>query len=228
MKSIIEKIKKTIKKRNQRKKLKRNLNCSIYKNVLISPNTKFEGSNMVFENSNISDTTMGFASYVGSNCSLPHCTIGRFTSIGSNCLLVIPSHPYHFVSTSPSLFWGVKNTIPCKFKNVPKFNDRALKANGCSAFIGNDVWIGDNVIIKNGVTIGDGAVVGLGSVVTKDVPSYSIVGGNPAKIIKMRFDEEIIRELLIIQWWNWDTKTIESRAEDFSDPYLFVKKYKKQ
>ena len=68
--------------------------------------------------------------------------------------------------------------------------------------IGNDVWIGARATILDGVKIGDGAVIAAGAVVTKDVPSYAIVGGVPAKVIKYRFDENRIKELLVEQWWN--------------------------
>lgn len=80
--------------------------------------------------------------------------------------------------------------------------------------IGNDVWIGDNVIIKNGVKIGDGAVVGLGAVVTKDVPPYAVVAGVPAKIIKYRFSDEIISELLELEWWNLEEDVIRQIPYD--------------
>lgn len=74
--------------------------------------------------------------------------------------------------------------------------------------IGNDVWIGYEATIMPGVKIGDGAIIASKSVVTKDIPAYSIVGGNPAKIIKFRFDKERIKELLEISWWNWSAEKI--------------------
>lgn len=69
--------------------------------------------------------------------------------------------------------------------------------------IGNDVWVAEDALILSGVTIGDGAVVGARAVVTKNVPPYAIVAGNPARIIKYRFDDETIQKLLAIKWWNW-------------------------
>jgi acetyltransferase-like isoleucine patch superfamily enzyme len=75
--------------------------------------------------------------------------------------------------------------------------------------IGNDVWIGTEAVILSGVTIGDGAVIGARSVVTKKVPPYSIVAGNPARVVRNRFDEETIERLLKIQWWNWSDEQIE-------------------
>ena len=74
--------------------------------------------------------------------------------------------------------------------------------------IGNDVWLGYDVTLMPGVTVGDGAIVATRSVVVSDVPAYSIVGGNPARVIRQRFPNEIVEELLSIQWWNWDIAKI--------------------
>ncbi len=75
--------------------------------------------------------------------------------------------------------------------------------------IGNDVWIGEEAIILSGVRIGDGAVVGARAVVSKDIPPYAVVVGNPARVIKRRFEDEIVAQLLSIQWWLWDDERIE-------------------
>lgn len=83
--------------------------------------------------------------------------------------------------------------------------------------IGSDVWIGTGVQIMSGVSIGHGAVIGANAVVTKDVPPYAIVGGNPAQIIKYRFDDARIVELLDMKWWEWDDAKIQGNKE------LFVK-----
>ena len=74
--------------------------------------------------------------------------------------------------------------------------------------IGNDVWIGYRAAIMPGVTIGDGAIIGACSVVTRDVPPYSIVGGNPARIIRKRFDEQTIAQLQQLAWWDWPVDKI--------------------
>ena len=75
--------------------------------------------------------------------------------------------------------------------------------------IGNDVWIGYEAVILSGVTIGDGAIIGTRAVVTKDVPPYTIVGGVPAKKIRKRFSDNVISELLKLQWWNWSENKIK-------------------
>lgn len=76
-------------------------------------------------------------------------------------------------------------------------------------FIGNDVWIGSFATIMSGVTIGDGAVIGAHSVVTRDVPPYAVVAGNPAKVVRYRFSEPVIERLLALRWWDWPRKMIE-------------------
>lgn len=86
--------------------------------------------------------------------------------------------------------------------------------------IGSDIWIGVNSFILSGVTIGHGAVVGAGAVVTKDVPSYTIVGGNPAKPLKKRFPEDVCQALLKLSWWDWPESKI-NKNEDFFTTNVF-------
>lgn len=81
--------------------------------------------------------------------------------------------------------------------------------------IGSDVWIGTKTVILSGITIGDGAVIAAGSIVTKDVPSYAIVGGSPAKVIRFRFSPEVIEQLKKLQWWNWSDEKIKQNKELF-------------
>jgi len=75
-------------------------------------------------------------------------------------------------------------------------------------FIGNDVWIGNSVTIMPGITIGDGAIVASCSVVTKNVAPYTVVGGNPAQVIRSRFNEDVVQRLINLQWWNWPIEKI--------------------
>ena len=90
--------------------------------------------------------------------------------------------------------------------------------------IGNDVWIGGDCLIKGGVSIADGAVIGMGSVVTHDVGPYEIWAGNPAKMIRKRFDDETIKKLLAIQWWNWDDEKIKQYAPLMNNVPEFLKR----
>ena len=91
-----------------------------------------------------------------------------------------------------------------------------------TAYIGHDTWIGHGAIIMPGVIIGNGAVVGSGAVVTKDVDLYTVVVGVPAKPIKQRFPEVIVRKLEEIKWWDWSYETIKERLDDF---YLPIKEF---
>jgi len=126
--------------------------------------------------------------------------IGAFCSISSGVKIFLGGdHRTDWVTTYPfNILWDCAKHI----KGHPKSKGDVI--------IGNDVWIGADATILSGVTIGDGAVVGSKSLVIKDVPPYAVVAGNPAKFIKYRFNEDIIARLLVIQWWSWDEKKIES------------------
>lgn len=93
--------------------------------------------------------------------------------------------------------------------------NRSIISNG-PIKIANDVWIGAHTVILSGVQIGNGAIIGAGSIVTSDVPDYAIVAGNPAKVIKYRFDSQLIEKLLEIQWWNWPHEYILSNRDLFN------------
>ena len=92
-----------------------------------------------------------------------------------------------------------------------------------NTYIGNDVWIGEGVKIKAGVTIGDGAVVGMGSIVTKDLEPYGIYAGNPAKLIRRRFDDDTIEQLIKLKWWEWSDETIERYGFSFNNVEEFLR-----
>jgi len=90
--------------------------------------------------------------------------------------------------------------------------------------IGNDVWIGANAAILSGASVGDGAVIAAGAVVTGAVPPYAIVGGVPARVIKYRFEPEVIERLLQIRWWDWDAEVLRRDIDLFySDVEAFIK-----
>lgn len=144
-------------------------------------------------------------------------TIGKFCSIGKNVNIYLGGeHNTKCISTYPF------NNFLNSFKNI---NQHPFSKGDVN--IGNDVWIGESVTISSGVTIGDGAVIGLNSLVTKDVAPYSIVGGNPAKLIRYRFDESTINSLLNIKWWDKDLNEINEIIPLLlsNDTEKFIKKY---
>ena len=129
--------------------------------------------------------------------------IGKFCSIARGVTILLGGEH--------NVFWN--STYP--FNEV---FDEAKEIKGHPATkgdteIGNDVWIGTEAIILSGVTIGDGAVIAARSVVVKDVEPYTIVGGNPAKVIKKRFSAGQIDHLQSIQWWNWPIEKIKANAK---------------
>lgn len=126
--------------------------------------------------------------------------IGKFCSISSEVTFYLGgNHPMDFVSTYPfSAFSQDWQDAPGEY-HLSKGDIR----------IGNDVWIGIGATILSGVSVGNGAVIATRSVVTKDVPAYAIVGGNPARIIRYRFEPEIIVRLQKLAWWDWPKEKIQ-------------------
>ena len=125
--------------------------------------------------------------------------IGKFCQIGAGVEIVMngANHQMNDVSTYPFYIFGSWN------QSAPSKEDLPFKGD---TVVGNDVWIGQNSTILPGVHMGDGAIIGLNSVVTRDVPPYTIVAGNPAKAVRKRFDDELIDLLLKLKWWD---KSIE-------------------
>ena len=134
--------------------------------------------------------------------------IGKFCSIACGAKFLFNSANHKMASLSTYTFplffeeWGLEK------ENVAQAWDQKG-----DIIIGNDVWIGYEAVILSGVTIGDGAVIGCRAVVTKDVPPYTIVGGVPAKPIRKRFDEETIKELQKIKWWDWPEEKITEKIQ---------------
>lgn len=127
--------------------------------------------------------------------------VGSFCSIAGNVNVYLGgNHRKDWVTTFP--FGHIHNNV---FTN---FNGNGHPHTNGDVIIGNDVWIGDNVTIMSGVHIGDGAIIASNSHVVKNVEPYSLIGGNPAKLIRYRFTQEQIAKLLEIKWWEWDDEKI--------------------
>lgn len=150
--------------------------------------------------------------------------IGKYCSLAEDILFMIDTnHNYD------GLFMGVVTEL----KNHKRTYKSTMRPRG-EIIIQNDCWIGHGATIMDGVTIHNGAVVGTNAVVTKDVPPYAIVAGNPARIVKYRFDEDVIDKLQKIAWWDWDSETIVKYAEtilgdvrDFADTFFVEGMHKK-
>ena len=136
---------------------------------------------------------IGKYTYVGEYSVLyGHTYIGRYCSIARNVAIGAAGHRLDMLSTSPIPFKAPMTESGSGVENYPETN------------IGNDVWIGIGATILMGIQVGHGAVIAAGAVVTKDVPPYAVVAGVPAKVIKYRFKDEIIKELLESKWWELD------------------------
>jgi len=204
--SNVQKIEYIISRLIKKLHLRAIINSKIHKTSKICAGTQFVNSSM----EKYSD--------IGYDCIILNTEVGAFCSLGANIVIGGAPHTIDWVSTSP-VFNENRDHLTKKFSKH-KF-DLFKKT-----IIGNDVWIGNNVMIKSGVTVGDGAVIGMGSIVTKDVPPYEIWAGNPARLLKKRFSQEIINELININWWSLDDNEIEKYAKYFNNIEEFIKIYK--
>ncbi|HOA19592.1 MAG TPA: CatB-related O-acetyltransferase [Sedimentibacter sp.] len=184
-------------------KLIKKLHIPAIKNSTIDKTAK------VCSGSHIVNSTLGRYTYITNFCSVFNCDIGNFCSIADNCIIGGHRHPIDWVSTSPVFHEG---------KNIMRknFSEHEFET-GQKTIIGNDVWIGNNCLIKGGIKIGNGAIIGMGSVVTKDVGDYEIWAGNPAKLIRKRFDDETIDILIKSNWWNMDDAALQAAALNFNN-----------
>lgn len=188
--------------------LKRGLPLSLESEVRIEQNSGLYGGQyrpLVGGRKSSGFAPIGAFSY--SYSALPEtCSVGRYCSISADLKFIDSMHPTDLITTSAITF-RPRNSLFTDFMTkelrqyAAKFDVRGDKP---YPKIGNDVWIGANVTLAMGIHLGDGCVVATNSTVTRDVPPYAIVGGIPAKILRYRFDEEVIDRLVRSEWWNLD------------------------
>lgn len=184
--------------------------------AFVSSNNEIDAKSTIYRGAKIKGSKVGAYTYISANTDVENAEIGKFCSISDHCRIGMGGHNTTQISTSP---------IFTEAHNATKFQWTTKDANAApakTAIVGNDVLIGSHALILGGVTVGDGAVVAAGAVVTKDVPPYAVVGGVPAKVIKYRFSQEIIDQLLELKWWNWTEEKIRENIEVFRKEELLL------
>lgn len=177
-------------------KLLKKLRFRAVQSASVHPTSKLEAGTLFYH------STMSRHSFCGYDCDIQHADIGGFTSI-ANCVVIGGgAHPMEWVGMSP-VFYSGRDSVKAKFSEHAREPVRRI-------VIGHDVWIGHSAIVLPGVEVGNGAVIGAGAIVTKSVPPYAIVAGNPARVLRYRFDEETVRRLEAICWWAWSDEELRS------------------
>jgi hypothetical protein len=170
----------------------------------------------------VAESTLDDYSYVVNDSDIIYTDVGKFCSIAAHVRINPGNHPMtratqaHFTYRASAYFEGEADEAA--------FFDwrRSFRIT-----IGHDVWIGHGAIVLPGRNIGTGAVVAAGAVVTKDVPPYMIVAGNPARVIRPRFDDRLAARLMAMAWWDWSHDTLHRALPDFRalSAEAFVTKY---
>ncbi len=178
-------------------------------NVAVSPkatvrNCILEAYARLKDYAEISDSHLGEYSYLAQYSIANKTEIGKFCSIGHGAYVglwehntVVTTHSFYLYETSGGFVKGFKSYDKC----------------AVTTHLGNDVWIGANAVVLKGRHIGDGAIVGAGAVVTKDVPPYAIVVGNPARVVKYRFDAANVDFLCRLKWWDFPRELIQEMVD---------------
>jgi acetyltransferase-like isoleucine patch superfamily enzyme len=168
----------------------------------------------IFRSAHVADVEIGAYSYVSPKTEIRSTEIGRYCSIGDNVNIRGSAHPKDWLSSHPFSYENIFSDFvpyepPFKFARFPK-----------KTRIGHDVWIGTEAIVLPGVRIGNGAVIGAGAVVSKDVPDYAVAVGNPARVVKYRFDEKTVERLTQAAWWDldWPKALSQNLAAPLDDP----------
>lgn len=174
----------------------------------VHPTSKLESGTSFY------GSTMDRHSFCGYDCDIYHADIGRYVSIANGVVIGGGRHPMEWVGMSPVFYEG-RDSVKAKFSTHARAPVERVG-------IGHDVWIGRSAIVLPGVVVGNGAVVGAGAVVTRDVPPYAIVAGNPARLIRYRFSEAIIARLVATDWWSLDETALRRLGPYMNDVEKFL------
>ncbi len=192
----------------------KNSEVSVFATVIA---TNISKNSIVKPFAHVERCNIGKYSSLGTFCAAFDCDIGNFVSIARDVYIGGASHPLNYVSTS-----GFFYINPTKKTNA--ISNREYNWHSKKTTIGPDVWIGAKAIVLSGRTIGCGSVVGAGAVVTKDIPPYEVWGGNPARFIRKRFDDNVITELLNSKWWELDYEKLKKISLYIDDSITFLNK----
>jgi len=155
------------------------------------------------------EVTVGDFSYFERNAEGIYASVGKFCSIAANTRINALEHPLERVTTHKITYRPNEY-----FRYLGVDTGFLERRRGKTVTIGHDVWIGHGAVVLPGVNIGDGAVVGANAVVTRNVPSYTIVAGAPARTIRRRFPAEVAERLQALQWWDWPLETLFEAVSD--------------
>jgi len=166
-------------------------------------NCQFDAYVRLYKGVFLRSVKVGKASYISRNTQAGFASIGNYCSIGPEVIIGgLGKHPVNQLSTHPA-FYSPHLRAGISFVNSETFEELP------HTMIGSDVWIGVRAIILDGVTVGDGAVIAAGALVNKNVPPYAVVAGVPARVIRYRFDEQVIDVLLNWKWWNLPEENVQ-------------------
>jgi len=167
----------------------------------------------------IVQSSIGDYSYIGPRTTVAWADVGRFCSIAPDVSVGSGSHPSR----------GTISSHPAFYLNRPSRGWSFVSGDSREEFqrtcVGNDVWIGAKVVIRDGINIGSGAFIGAGAVVVKDVVPYGVYVGVPAKLMRLRFSEDIIEKLLSLNWWDKDENWLKENSNLFNNTEDFFEKF---
>jgi acetyltransferase-like isoleucine patch superfamily enzyme len=182
-----------------------------------------DGNLILGDNSCINRSRVGRYSGMGCFSYIADAVVGKFCTFASRVSVGAFSHPTDWLSVHEFQYRDISQIYG---ETIIDGGQNLLSTDAKPTIIGSDVWVGDNATVARGVTLGHGSIVGMSAVVTRDVPPYSIVVGNPARVLRKRFSEAAIEELLVLQWWERDLQSL--KGIDFANIDRAIEELKKR